>query len=60
MEFKENHKFIILFDYLKNYITFDKFRLKKISLSKKKKVSSQIWKQICLLHEIGMIHSDET
>lgn len=56
--YKENHKFIILFDYLKNYITFDKFRLKKISLSKKKKVSSQIWKQICLLHEIGMIHSD--
>lgn len=56
--FKDNQHIKIVFNYLQGYKTFSDFRKIPLSFKKKKYICSQMIKELNILHNIGMIHSD--
>ena len=57
--FNHQNKLCLVFNYLEGYITFKDFRKDKtIKYKQKLDICSQMWKQIHILHKIGMIHCD--
>ena len=57
--FNYENRFCLAFTYLEGYITFTDFKKDKTINDKNKvKICSQMWKQIHILHRIGMIHCD--
>lgn len=57
--FNYQNKLCLVFNYLEGYITLQEFRkIKTIEQKEKIKICSQMWKEIHILHRIGMIHCD--
>lgn len=56
--YKDGKNLKLVLNFLDGYETFKKFRKKPLSLEKKKKICSQMFLQLNILHRIGMIHSD--
>lgn len=57
--FNHKNKLCLAFNYLEGYITLKNFRKNNtIKYNDKLQICSQMWKQIHILHRIGMIHCD--